>query len=270
MRAGGAPTPLDSAAWAGGRLRGARGLGRGKAQARSTPADASVGGLEGSPRFTPRAWLLQWGAPHPHPPTSVACQPRFQPVSTGRRGTGVLGNLPLGLRAPGLSETPASRSLSGLCPSAHSCEVGCAPGVLHPALLFGVTLALAVNRLTSPLQDCEERTRHPLSFLGLAPAPSLPSATRRQAPPRWRPVRDLRPRACSGHVLPAPRAVGCRVRAGGSPCPAAQDPTCKRFPFPVFLPPVATVSPPPLAQSWGWLPVYPDCVQNNTVMPLVG
>lgn len=78
-RAGGTPTPLDFPVWAGvadfGDLRW---VGWGKAQERLTPAapevaavvtsaDASLARLRESPGFTSRAWLLQWGAPHPPP-----------------------------------------------------------------------------------------------------------------------------------------------------------------------------------------------------------
>lgn len=41
-----------------------------------TTADASLDALGEFPGFSPRAWILQMGAPHPTPgPASPACSP---------------------------------------------------------------------------------------------------------------------------------------------------------------------------------------------------
>lgn len=138
MRAGGAPTPLDSAAWAGVKTSGSRGSWAGGRlrQDRRPPTRpwAAWRGPPGSPRGLGSS---SGGRPTRTPPHLRRLP---APVPAGLHGAGgALGSweiCPWDCGAPGLSETPASRSLSGLCPSAHFCEVSCAPGVLHPALFF--------------------------------------------------------------------------------------------------------------------------------------
>lgn len=275
MRAGGAPTPLDFPAWAGVADFGdVRWVGWGKARERSTPAaskvaevvtpaDASLAGLEESPRFTPRARLLQWGAPHPrpHPPSLPAQLPaRLHRAGGGRR---VSENLYLGLRRfwpegdPGVRVRLGPLSLRARLRS-EPCAGSCTPPSSLPPL--GITRALAVNRLTPSLQDCEERNPAegeaaasqppsvlPFPFSARAlPSPHSAACERGPwrprpdpKPPRWRseapppPQENSRPQpaaavSCSDHVLPAPRTPwsGGSGPSGG-PCLSCPGPNLR-------------------------------------------